>query len=200
MALFVVHKLIRQTRMRSHPVALDVWFIYRPFVYFHTSCLRTAKALTRLRGCAGSPEPSLIAYVISTIISWAGSNRDGVTPTKRQSKTELPDHSRQVKTKCSVSPNYQLFRLISQQPVLCDIPQLDKFIENRHKLLYWGLKNEINMPSNKCKRYLKSWCRWSISIWAAAWQNRQSDSAQRRLRSAWASAQSDQSLRCALNG
>ena len=27
----------------------------------------------RLRGYAGSPEPSLVAYVISTIISWAGS-------------------------------------------------------------------------------------------------------------------------------
>ena len=25
-----------------------------------------------IRGCAGSPEPSLVAYVISTIISWAG--------------------------------------------------------------------------------------------------------------------------------
>ena len=30
-------------------------------------------ALARLRGCAGSPEPSLVAFVISTIISWAGS-------------------------------------------------------------------------------------------------------------------------------
>ena len=33
-----------------------------------------ASALVRLRGCAGSPVPSLVAYVISTIISWAGSN------------------------------------------------------------------------------------------------------------------------------
>ena len=59
----------------------------KPFVYIHTSCVRTAKALTRLRTCAGSPEPSLVrlrrcasspepslvAYVIRTIISWAGS-------------------------------------------------------------------------------------------------------------------------------
>ena len=36
-------------------------------------CVRTAKALVRLRGCAGSPEPSLVAYVISAITSWAGS-------------------------------------------------------------------------------------------------------------------------------
>ena len=73
MALFVLSKLILQTCMRSHPVGLDVWFLVGPFVYFHTSCVRTAKALVRLRECAGSPEPSLVAYVVSTIISWAGS-------------------------------------------------------------------------------------------------------------------------------
>ena len=73
MALFILRKLIFQTRMRSHPVGLDDWFLVGLFVYFHTSCLRTAKALARLRGCAGSAEPSLVAYVIYTIISWAGS-------------------------------------------------------------------------------------------------------------------------------
>ena len=52
---------------------LDVWFLIGPFVYFHTLCVRTAKALARLCGCAGSPESSLVAYVISTKISWAGS-------------------------------------------------------------------------------------------------------------------------------
>ena len=35
---------------------------------------------------------------------------------------------------------------------------------------------------------------------AATWQNQQNVCAQRRLRSVWASAQSDQSLCCALNG
>ena len=43
------------------------------FVYFHTSRVRTAKALVRLCGCAGSPEHSPVAHAISTIISWAGS-------------------------------------------------------------------------------------------------------------------------------
>ena len=71
MALFVLCKLILQPRMHSHPMGLDVWFSVGPFVYFNTSCVRTAKALVRLRWCAGSPEPSLVAYVISTIISWA---------------------------------------------------------------------------------------------------------------------------------
>ena len=69
MALFVLRKLILQTHMRSHPVGLEVSFLVGPFVYFHTSCERTVKALARLRGYAGSPEPSLVAYVISTIIS-----------------------------------------------------------------------------------------------------------------------------------
>ena len=73
MALFVLRKDILQTRMRSHPVGLDVLFVVRPFVYFHTSCMRTVKALVRLLGCASSPKPSLVAYVISIIISWAGS-------------------------------------------------------------------------------------------------------------------------------
>ena len=39
-------------------------------VYFHSSCVRTVKALSRLYGCAGSPEPLLVAFVISTIISF----------------------------------------------------------------------------------------------------------------------------------
>ena len=63
MALFILGKLILQTRMHSHPVGLDVSFLVRPFV-FHISCVQTAKALARLRGCAGSPEPLLVTYVI----------------------------------------------------------------------------------------------------------------------------------------
>ena len=75
MVLFILRKLILQTRMCCHPVGLDVWFLVWSIVDFHTSCVRTAKAQARLRGWAGSPEPSLVAYVmISTIISWAGSN------------------------------------------------------------------------------------------------------------------------------
>ena len=74
MVLFVLRKLILQMCMRSHQVGLDVRYLVGSFIYFHTSCVRTAKPLARLHGCAGSPEPSLVAYVISNIISWAGSN------------------------------------------------------------------------------------------------------------------------------
>ena len=48
LALFVLRKFILQIRMRSHPVGLDVWFLVWPFVYFHSSCVRTAKAMARL--------------------------------------------------------------------------------------------------------------------------------------------------------
>ena len=70
MRLWYFTSSIKSFFNHRHP---DFWFLVRPFVYFHTLCVRTAKALVRPRGCAGSPEPSLVAYVISTIISWAGS-------------------------------------------------------------------------------------------------------------------------------
>ena len=73
MVLFVLRKLILQMCMGSHPVGQDVWFLVGSFVYFHTLCVWTAKALARLCECAGLPEPSLLAYVISNIILWAGS-------------------------------------------------------------------------------------------------------------------------------
>ena len=46
---------------------LSVWFLL-------TQCLyeRAAEVLARLRACAGSPEPSLLAYAISTKFAWRG--------------------------------------------------------------------------------------------------------------------------------
>ena len=73
MELFILRNLILQTCMHSHAMGLDVWFLVGPFVCFHTSWKRTAKALARLRECIGSPESSLVDCMISTIISWAGS-------------------------------------------------------------------------------------------------------------------------------
>ena len=46
--------------------------------------MRTAKALARLRACAGSPEPSLITQVISTMISCSGSNNLKIDPLEIQ--------------------------------------------------------------------------------------------------------------------
>ena len=43
------------------------------FLMVYAARLRTAKALARLRLCAGSPEPLLVANVISIIFSYDGS-------------------------------------------------------------------------------------------------------------------------------
>ena len=51
-------------RMRSHPGGLDVWVLVESFVDFHTSYVRIVKSLATLRGCAGSPKPSLVACAI----------------------------------------------------------------------------------------------------------------------------------------
>ena len=76
MVLFVLRTLILQMRMCSHPVGLNVWFLVGPFIYFHTSCVRTAKALVETARMHRLTWASLVAYVISTIISWAGSFYD----------------------------------------------------------------------------------------------------------------------------
>ena len=81
MALFVFRKLVLQTLMRSHPVGLDVWFLVGPFIYFHTSRVRTTKALVRLRGCAGSPEPSLAGRLCDKYHNLMGWLIYGLLPT-----------------------------------------------------------------------------------------------------------------------
>ena len=52
MALIALCKLNLQTRMCSHPLGLLVWFSVRSFVYFYSLCVRTAKALARMRSLA----------------------------------------------------------------------------------------------------------------------------------------------------
>ena len=62
------------SNVHAHPSSGARCLIFgRTLRLLHTPCVRTAKALARLCICAGSPEPSLVAHVISTIISWAGS-------------------------------------------------------------------------------------------------------------------------------
>ena len=63
-------------------------------------------------------------------------------------------------------------------------------MHNWHPLNENGLAQiERTEESTKHKR---------VNIWTTAWQNQQNDMcAQRRLRSAWAFVQSDQSLLCA---
>ena len=56
----------------------------------------------------------------------------------------------------------------------------------------WRLWKSTSILERTCHQIING-----LNIWAASWQNQQNGMcAQRRLRSAWASAQSDQSLRC----
>ena len=68
MVLSVLRKLFLQTHMCSHPVGLYVWYLVGTFIYFSTSM-----CANREGSGDTEPKPSLVAYVISTIISWAGS-------------------------------------------------------------------------------------------------------------------------------
>ena len=49
-------------------IRLSVW----RFLLTHCLYERAAKVLARLRGCAGSPEPSLLAQALSTKFAWRG--------------------------------------------------------------------------------------------------------------------------------
>ena len=48
-------------RMPSHSEGPGIWFSVWRFLLTHCLYARAAKVLARLRGCAGSPEPSLLA-------------------------------------------------------------------------------------------------------------------------------------------
>ena len=114
MALSVLHTLILQTCMRSHPVGLDVWFLVRYFIYFHMACVQTAKALVRLRGCAGSPEPSLVAYVWSTIILWVGSifmiNLHDSYESGLRLELATPGFAVRLAANCTTEPNLHKYK------------------------------------------------------------------------------------------
>ena len=50
-----------QLRMPSHSEGPGIWLSVWRFLLIHCLYARAAKVLARLRGCAGSPEPSLLA-------------------------------------------------------------------------------------------------------------------------------------------
>ena len=61
-----------QLCMPSHSEGPGIWLSVWRFLLIHCLYERAAKVLARLRGCAGSPEPSLLAYAISTKFAWRG--------------------------------------------------------------------------------------------------------------------------------
>ena len=70
--LMVFQFVVPQMRMRSSLSGLQTCAFAWSSLKVSIRCLRTAKALTSLRLCADLPEPWLIAYVISTLFSYAG--------------------------------------------------------------------------------------------------------------------------------
>ena len=58
--------------MPRHSEGPGIWLSVRKFLLTHCLYERAAKVLARLRGCAGSPEPSLLALAISTKLAWRG--------------------------------------------------------------------------------------------------------------------------------
>ena len=58
--------------MPSHSDGPGIWLSVWRFLLTHCLYERAAEVLARLRGCAGSPEPSLLAYAISTKFAWRG--------------------------------------------------------------------------------------------------------------------------------
>ena len=59
-------------RMPSHSDEPGIWLSVWRFLLTHCLYERAAEVLARLRGCAGSPEPSLLAYAISTKFALRG--------------------------------------------------------------------------------------------------------------------------------
>ena len=57
-------------RVPSHSEGPGIWLSVWRFLLTHCLYERAAKALARLRGCAGSPEPSLLAQAISYKFAW----------------------------------------------------------------------------------------------------------------------------------
>ena len=58
--------------MPSHSEGPGIWLSVWRFLLTHCLYERAAEVLARLRGCAGSPELSLLAQAISTKFAWRG--------------------------------------------------------------------------------------------------------------------------------
>ena len=63
-----------QLRMPSHSEEPGIWLSVWRFLLIHCLYAQATKVLARQRGCAGSPEPSLLAWAISTKFAWCGPN------------------------------------------------------------------------------------------------------------------------------
>ena len=82
--------------MPSHSEDSGIWLSVWRFLFTHCLHERAAEVLARLRGCAGSPEPSLLACAISNKFAWRGPNINE-TYFDRKWNVLLADESRHQK-------------------------------------------------------------------------------------------------------
>ena len=155
MALFILRKLILQSRMCIHPVGLNVWFLVGPVVYFHTSSVRTAKALARLRGGAGSLVHSLVVFVINTIISCAGSNcLEFINQRGLNEMTRLQEMTNDDMKYIYTEKNLRYTNTkIQYKSRFCH--------ENIHRYLWWCLSKGIR-NNLKCDIGIKNYMSWAF--------------------------------------
>ena len=82
---------IPQMRLHSLWKGSKVRLFAWSFLYIPILREPTVKALARLRGCAGLPEPLLVAYVISTFFTRAGSNLESKRPLFYRNDSKFSD-------------------------------------------------------------------------------------------------------------
>ena len=71
--LMVFHFVVLQMFISSPQLGLQTCMFARSFLEVSTTCLGLVKALARLHLCTDPSEPLLVACVISTLFSCAGS-------------------------------------------------------------------------------------------------------------------------------
>ena len=104
-------------RMHSHILRLPICIFAWNFLEVSLTCLRTVKSLARLCLCAGSLEPLLVAYVISTLFSRAGSNgfflsfQADIIETRHEKRRRPGIHGQQrPRSDCTDAQSYQGLR------------------------------------------------------------------------------------------
>ena len=97
--------------MPSHSEGPGIWLSVWRFLLTHCLYKRAAEVLARLRGCAGSPEPSLLAQAISTKFAWRGPNdlHQNVFSTIQSNKYKA------AKENVSDLLTYRLYSFLSQK-------------------------------------------------------------------------------------
>ena len=102
--------------MPSHSEGPGIWLSVWRCLLTHCLYERAAKVLARLRGCAGSPEPSRLAQAISTKFAWRGPYEIlSVSETiKTRSRAPKPNHFLLVSKWCSHANLVRIHQLVLQ--------------------------------------------------------------------------------------